>query len=286
MNWVVYHIASGQAFFTGVALIVLAALADMLSHPIAKRVKIVAFSMGMIAVALSSTAIPYWYYAVAVFITMLRFASWFAPEWRRWASVALILTWLIAAAFEIPYHFTPTLQPVSSRSMTVIGDSVTSGMGGSDKSETWPKILAREHRLVIQDISHVGETAASALRRAKQHTIPSPIVIVEIGGNDLLGLTGSEKFERDLDALLNHVCQPDRQVVMFELPLPPFCHEFGRIQRTLARRYGVALIPKRVFLSVLSMNDSTLDSIHLTQKGHEQMAATVWNLVRSAFAGS
>lgn len=71
---------------------------------------------------------------------------------------------------------------------------------------------------------------------------------------------------------------------MFELPLPPFCNEFGRAQRTVAAKHNVILIPKRVFLSVIAGSDSTLDSIHLSQSGHQFMADCVWRLVRSAFS--
>ena len=156
-------------------------------------------------------------------------------------------------------------------------------MGGSDRSEKWPTILAKQHDLTVQDISHMGETAGSALKRARRHEISSAIVVLEIGGNDLLGFTSSVEFARDLDALLAYVAAPSRQLVMFELPLPPFSHEYGRVQRTLARKHNVSLVPKRVFLSILAANDSTLDTIHLTQAGHNRMAQCVWQLVSSAY---
>lgn len=70
---------------------------------------------------------------------------------------------------------------------------------------------------------------------------------------------------------------------MFELPLPPFYHEYGRIQRAVAAKYHVLLVPKRIFLSAIAGSDSTLDSIHLSQSGHEFMADCVWRLVKSAF---
>lgn len=108
---------------------------------------------------------------------------------------------------------------------------------------------------------------------------------MEIGGNDVLGTTTTSQFATDLEALLSNIATSDRQVIMFELPLPPFYHEYGRIQRTIAARHHVILIPKRVFLSVIAGNDSTLDSIHLSEAGHESMAATVWRSVGSAFEG-
>lgn len=283
MNWVVYHIASGHAFFTGVALVVLAVLVSSRNKPISNRIAVWAFLIGAVAITISSTAIPYWYYVVALVPTVAWVISCYVKSWNRWAPTAVVAVWLVAAALEIPYHMTPSLSPATERSIAVIGDSVTAGMGGRDKSKKWPAILADQHDFVVQNISHMGETAASALKRVKKHQISAPIVIVEIGGNDLLGSTTSAEFEVDLDALLAHISAPDRQVIMFELPLPPFCHEYGRIQRTLARKHRVSLVPKRIFLSVLVADDSTLDTIHLSQAGHDRMVNCVWQLVRSAF---
>jgi acyl-CoA thioesterase-1 len=285
MNWLVYHVASGHAFFTGVALLVIAGLASTRSKPVPKRITGLAFSIGAIAIAISSTPIPYWYYAVALAVTVAWLISPLvvSTRWRRWSTLAVLAAWAIAAVLEIPYHLTPRLHPTSSRSLTVIGDSMTAGTGGEDRSKTWPNLLAREHDLTVQDISHVGDTAASARKRVKGEPIASPVVLLEIGGNDLLGSTPSAQFSRDLDALLAHASAPGRQVVLFELPLPPLHHEYGRIQRSLARKHNAALVPKRVLSSILASKDSTVDTIHLSQAGHRRMAACVWQIVRSAF---
>ncbi len=284
MNWLVFHIVSGHAFFTGVLLVMLAAFASNSSKPLVKRITVISFLIGSIAIAISSTPIPYWYYAVALVVSIAWMISGFVKQWRRWTSFTVIAIWLVAVAIEIPYHLLPTLQPSSSRSITVIGDSVTAGIEEDDKSETWTHIIAKQHHLSVQDFSHVGETASSALKRAKKYPITSSVVFLEIGGNDLLGSTTSQKFSHDLDALLEHVSSDERQVIMFELPLPPFYHEYGRIQRTLAAKHNVSLIPKRVFFFIIASNGSTLDSIHLSQTGHKQMASTVWNIIEGAFS--
>ena len=283
MNWLVYHIVSGQSFVTGVALLVVAAFASTRTKPLFSRVTVLSFLIGAIAVIVSSTAIPYWYYAVAVTVTMVWITSRFKKEWRRQSALAMAGAWLIAALIELPYHITDSLEPAQTRTMTVIGDSVTAGVDGDETSETWPNLLARQHHIKVQDISHIGETAASALKRAKSQSIESSVVVVEIGGNDILGSTTTAEFARDLEALLAFLESTDRQVIMFELPLPPFCHEFGRIQRTAAARHSVTLVPKRVFLSVIAGSESTLDTIHLSQAGHQFMADTVWSLVQDAF---
>ncbi len=283
MNWLVYHIVSGQAFFTGVCLVVLASITSMSTRPICQRATVLTFLIGIIAIIVSSTAIPYWLYAVATLVTFAWIASRFKQSWRLWAPYATIAIWMVVAIVEIPYHIMPSFSLSGDRSIAVIGDSVTAGIGGDEKSERWPAILAREHQLKVQDISHVGETAASALKRARSQAITAHVVIVEIGGNDILGSTTSAQFATDLDALLGFLATENRQIVMFELPLPPLCHEFGRVQRAVAAKHNVRLVPKRVFLSVIAGDASTLDTIHLTQEGHQLMAACVWGFIQSAF---
>lgn len=282
MNPIVFHLVSGQAFFTGSVLVMVAAWLSTRENRVAKRVMVLLFLLGMIAIVVSSAPLPYWFYGCAGVITLVWVCSCFVKKWRRWSAYAVIGVWAIAIGLEAPYHLTPTLKPVASRSMTVIGDSVTAGLG-SDKIETWPRILAREHDLQVQDISHVGDTVSAALKRVQKEPVDPSIVLLEIGGNDILGSTTTAQFAKNLDALLSELAAPNRQLIMLELPLPPFYHEYGRIQRRLAQKYDVALVPKRVFLSILAGGESTLDSIHLSEAGHQNMADVVWGLVKPAY---
>jgi len=63
---------------------------------------------------------------------------------------------------------------------------------------------------------------------------------------------------------------------MLELPLPPLFNRFGEIQRRLARRYDVLLVPKRYFAGVLIGEQATLDGLHLSPAGHQKMADMIW----------
>jgi acyl-CoA thioesterase-1 len=176
----------------------------------------------------------------------------------------------------------PVLAAVQERQIAVIGDSLTAGYGESDLTRKWPAILRDRHGVAVEDFSKAGATVASAAQGLEQVSIDAPVVIVEIGGNDFLGGGSVAAFEAGLDALLKAVCQPGRQVAMFELPIPPLYEGFGRVQRDLASRHGVALIPKRILLSVIAAADATVDSLHLTQQGHDEMADVVWTLLEPA----
>lgn len=283
MNWLVYHIVSGHAYFTGVILLLVAALASTDSRAVVKRIQVLSFCVGFVAVVVSSTAIPYLVYIVAAAATLAWVISRYRMTWRNRAQRAFVAVWVLAGLAELPYHLMPSLNLAVDRSIGIIGDSVTAGFGEDETAETWPSLLAREHNLQIQDISHVSETASSALKRAMSHPITASVVIIEIGGNDILGTTTAAQFERDLNALMTFLTATGRQIVMFELPLPPFYHEYGCAQRTIAAKHHVDLIPKRIFLSVISDRQATLDTIHLSQSGHHRMVDCVWRVVRSAF---
>ena len=282
MNPVVYHIASGQAFFTGCTLILLAVLLSLSQSKLARRGMGLAFLLGVIAVVVSSTPLPWWLYGVLGIVTLIWLLVQFRKPKQRRLSYVVIVVWLAAVGWELPFHLLPHVGPVEDPSLTVIGDSVTAGLG-DPQTTIWPVLLNHEHGLTVQDFSRVGATVSSARKQVAETRIESHLVLLEIGGNDILGSTTTAEFETGLEQLLAELAAPGRQLVMLELPLPPFYNRFGLIQRKLARKYGVKLVPKRVFLSVLAGGGATLDSIHLSQAGHQQMADEVWEIVGPAY---
>jgi acyl-CoA thioesterase-1 len=288
MTWVIYLFGSGAAFFLGIGLILaglgfFAYFQGGLGRAFASLLAVV----GMLLVALSSTPLPYWFYAIAGMATVVwlfaerRTQGWLLAR-RNWLRAVVVALSSAAVALELPYHFSSMIVAEGHPTFYIIGDSVSAGMGG--EKETWPRILARTRPVEVVDLAQAGATAASALRQAESLPQEGGLVLLEIGGNDVLGSTSAAKFERDLGRLLDRVCLPGRAVLMFELPLPPFCNEYGRSQRRLAAEHGVTLVPKRVFASVLTGDEATLDSIHLDRAGHERMAEVVWSLIQPAFA--
>ena len=73
---------------------------------------------------------------------------------------------------------------------------------------------------------------------------------------------------------------------MFELPLLPNRVAYGRIQRRLASKYGVWLIPKHYIVEVIRGSNATLDGLHLSQNGARQMASLVAGFLSSVVKSS
>jgi acyl-CoA thioesterase-1 len=288
VDWVIYLFGSGAVFFIGIGFV----LGGVVLFTLFQRqwLKIIAslFTvLGLLLIAVSAAPLPYWLYGLAGGATLL----WLVAERshgarllarRKWLRGSVAALWVIGAALELPYHLSPILAASGHPKLYVIGDSVAAGVNDREK-DTWPRLLARSHAIEVTDLSRIGATAASALKQAEDLPTNGGMILLEIGGNDLLGSTSATDFEGDLDRLLSHVCSPGRVVLMFELPLPPIRNAYGRVQRRLASEYGVVLIPKRIFLAVLTGEGMTLDSVHLARAGHEQMAEAVWSLIAPAY---
>jgi acyl-CoA thioesterase-1 len=241
-------------------------------------------------IALAATPLPDWFYAGAGFLSLI----WLWSERTTWVRLAgcrkcmrlaTILTWLAGGAAEMPYQFVPRLSGQTASTLYIFADSVTAGMGESAVA-TWPSSLTHAHAIDVKDYSQMGATVATMVRKVEGLPLGPGLVLVEIGGNDVLGSTAARDYERALDKLLGMLTGPGRQVVMFELPLPPFFNDLGRIQRRLARKHDVYLIPKRVFVSVLTAEGATVDSVHLSSRGHDLMAETVWEIIEPGVAGA
>lgn len=280
--------ADGRAYFLGIALVIigLLVLAAGKKRKPSRRIRIVLAArvlliMGVLFILLSATPAPIWFYGLW-FITIV---AWLIhqsePMLKREVGIALrigsLLFCLAAAGMEIPHRLLPKLEPQGQEKVYVIGDSLSAGMGTEEM--TWPKLLAAGVPVEIVDLSAAGATAGTAMEQAKRVPPGPAIIVIEIGGNDLLGGTPGHVFENDLRRLLETLSGDSRRLVMFELPLPPFFNKYGRIQRRLASEFDVALIPKRILSDVIGSARGTLDGLHLSDDGHRQIAETVRRVV-------
>jgi len=196
----------------------------------------------------------------------------------RTLHICLLFISITALLLELPYYFSPNLKKGNFDTIYLIGDSISAGLGLENET-TWPKILRQTYSVNLVDLSVPGATCESALHQADKIIASGSLVVLEIGGNDLLGKTKSPRFESDLDALLESVCRNNQTILMFELPLLPLKTEFGRIQRSVANKYQVYLIPKRLFAKILCPKNNTTDGIHLSPQGHQQMADMIVNFL-------
>ena len=189
---------------------------------------------------------------------------------QSWLLRGTVAFALLIAVQEFPHQLTPAFKISPGAKIYVIGDSISAGMG-RDKV-LWPTVLSEITGLSVTNLAQPGATVASAQKQIAKLPKEPCVVIVEIGGNDLLGGASAEQFRGGLQKLLMHLHNDGHQLLMFELPLYPLTNSFGRAQRELAALYGVTLIPKRFFTNVLGSEGATEDGLHLSPLGHQLFA--------------
>ena len=284
MNLVAGFFGSGYALFLGAAMLVAATLLTLARWRFRQGAVRLTALVGALLFILSSEPLPWFLYGawgatVAVWMWLERDGN--RPRARLAARIAVAILCTTAVLVELPWQFTPAIHG-SFRTLYVIGDSISAGVGGAGE-RNWPRIIGDAHGVTVIDLSRAAETVSSALDRTDKVRERDALVFLEIGGNDMLDYARGDKFEEDFDALLRAVAGPGRTLVMMEIPLPPFCNRFGMIQRRLALKYNAILIPKRIFMRILTGPGATVYGLHLSQAGHERMAEVLWGILGPAF---
>lgn len=292
MNPAVLYFASGDSLYLGSVLLLLAIVASPL---LKRRWMLVPRNItSWVAVVLIVMASPpvFWlldsiFFAVFVvwFIasnTVKLSATWVRLRWS--AAIVLCLSVLALSVSELAHRKMPLITGIPSDHLAVIGDSISSGI--DLRSAAWPLIFQQMAGVAVKNLSRPGASVADGRVMADKITPDDRIVLIEIGGNDLLSGTPSVEFGRNLDLLLSKLAAPGRIIVMFELPLLPHRIAYGRIQRRLASKYGVWLIPKHYLVQVIGGSNATLDGLHLSQDGARQMALLVTGCLSSVVKSS
>ncbi|NLV41761.1 MAG: hypothetical protein GXY15_11110 [Candidatus Hydrogenedentes bacterium] len=272
-TWLAVQFLSGRVFFFGLlAAAVAVCVFHLMARPRVRSWLGIAAGLSALLVAFSATPLPlwahgFWFVALAATLLLRR------PPRRRGITLAVFcLLSAGLAAWELPRQFIRPFPLAADETFHVIGDSLS--MGADTPDGDWPNLLGGALGIPIVRHAHAGATVGTALSYADE--IPEDqkaAVLVELGGNNLLG--GKGDFARELDEMLGRLRRSGRRVVMVELPLPPLYNAYGTAQRRLARRHGVTLIPKRVLAGVFAAPGATTDGLHLSDEGHRALAAAL-----------
>ena len=278
MNPVFLYLASGESLYLGAALLLAAVAIGHLNDRRMLRSRNVAAWTGLALIIMACP--PFRWLIYATFLAM--FALWyfasnsvvFPKAFRIATAVTLILFLVCGIVFEFSHRQLPEILfgPVSDH-LVVIGDSISAGL--DRRAGPWPTLFQQMTGVQVRNLAQAGATSTDAIKMASKVTPGDGVVLIEIGGNDLLAGVPPEQFERSLKTIFQDLTGPRRTIVMFELPLIPNRISYGQVQRRLAAKYGVRLIPKRYFAQVVSGADATSDGIHLTQTGMQRMSNLV-----------
>ncbi len=296
MKTIIVFIISGQAFFIGNILLILSIIFSFYtgrgqekskrkSHLLFQVLFRITFYSGIILYAVSGTVLPV---VLIMALGMAIISFWLLSQrknrknrlWLNISRIIIVGICLSGILSETQYCEFPRLPNVKRDEIHVFGDSLSGGIGKKGEI-TWSDLI-REKGVKITNHSVGGAGIKGFLTNAGKLKVKNALIIVELGGNDMFRKVPYNEFYRNLDGLLSKLKSDDRTIMMFELPTPPWQCDYFQIQRDLAKKYGVYLVPRR-FLSKLVFNkEYTVDGLHLSNAGHKFMAEEIWKLVKNS----
>ena len=156
----------------------------------------------------------------------------------------------------------------------ILGDSLSYGTG-ANAGEDYPTLLAKSTGWNIINEGVPGDTTAGGLARLpellEQHQ--PKLLIVELGGNDLLHQTAPTEITSNLKAILFAAKAHGIQTILVAIPeISPLKATFGNLSdhplyETIATETNTPLIAD-VFSDVLSDGKLKSDQIHANAKGY------------------
>ena len=153
------------------------------------------------------------------------------------------------------------------------GDSLTAGVGRGEGA-SYPEHLARQLGAEVLNAGVPGDTASLALRRIDRVLAEDPwLVVVALGGNDILRRVPLETTESALNAIVERLLEAGVVPLLIEVR-GPFGGRYGKLFDRLERRHGVPVI-RDVLPKLLLDRRFKSDAIHLNTAGYERLSDAV-----------
>lgn len=200
---------------------------------------------------------------------------------RRWLSAAVVALVLLAGCGS----GTPRLAKLSPSDIVVaFGDSLTYGTGAKE-DESYPAVLSQLIGRTVIRAGVPGEQTAGGLQRLPgvldEHR--PRLVIVCLGGNDMLRKGAAETIEANLRMMLKQISDRGLDAVLIGVPAPGLITSAPDFYAKLAQEFRIPYEGK-VVTSVLYRPELKSDPIHPNAAGYRRMAEAVAELLRDAGA--
>jgi lysophospholipase L1-like esterase len=176
----------------------------------------------------------------------------------------------------------PRLAP--SDAIVAFGDSLTFGTGAAE-AESYPAVLGSLLGRPVVRAGVPGEVTAQGLARLpaviEEHQ--PRLVIVCLGGNDMLRQVKEAEIRSNLRTIIRTLKERGIGVVLIGVPRPALITAAATFYAEIAAEFGIPYEGK-VVTSVLYAPDMKADPIHPNAKGYRRMAEAIAELLKKAGA--
>lgn len=168
-----------------------------------------------------------------------------------------------------------------------LGDSLTQGAGVT-REEAWPDLLANKTGWVVVNGGVNGDTSEAALRRLpnllEQHN--PVLVLVALGGNDMLRHIPQQQTVANLEQILTLIKAHGAKPVLLETPNPSLMGAVFQnlsapdFYRKVAEEQQVPLIEDAI-AEVISDPKLKGDPLHPNAAGHMRLSEKIFKELKS-----
>jgi lysophospholipase L1-like esterase len=199
------------------------------------------------------------------------------------------LCWLVALACALALagcgEKVPQLPRLAPTDVIVaFGDSLTFGTGAAE-AESYPAVLGTLLGRPVVRSGVPGEVTAQGLARLpaviEEHQ--PRVVIICLGGNDMLRKVNEAEIRSNLRAIIRTLKDRGISVILIGVPRPALLTAAATFYAEIAAEFGIPYEGK-VVTAVLYAPDMKADPIHPNARGYRRMAEAVAELMKKAGA--
>ncbi|HET9228430.1 MAG TPA: GDSL-type esterase/lipase family protein [Thermoanaerobaculia bacterium] len=173
----------------------------------------------------------------------------------------------------------PDVPNLDSPGTTIVclGDSITSGVG-TGPGEAYCELLSAKLGIELINAGVPGDTTEDGLARVEDVLAQNPwMVIVELGGNDILGSVPPARSEAALRQILDRLLAARVVPVLVEIEVP-FRGQYADVFERIGDDYDIPVVDESLG-EILLDSDLKADPIHPNAAGHQVLAEAVADVV-------
>lgn len=190
---------------------------------------------------------------------------------------AIIITFA-AIVFFIPKHKTITN---TEGPIVFFGNSITAGQGAR-VGEDFPTLIGKELNVLIINAGVSGNTTYDALLRIDKDVLsqnPS-VVVVELGGNDLLLNEKSDVTKKNLDLIVSKIKPTGAKIVILGIKFFLFNENYETDLQSIVKKYNATYVPD-ILEGIITDDSLKFDDIHPNAKGYQKIAERLTPILES-----
>lgn len=159
------------------------------------------------------------------------------------------------------------------------GDSLTYGTG-AERSESWPSLVGQRCGCLVVNLGIPGETTAEAVRRIDDVLAAhdARMVIVLLGGNDMLRRLPQEQLFQNLRQIIGEIQSSGAMVVLVGLNGFPLDSGYGDEYKRLAKETGSVFVPN-ILGGIFSDPKLKSDQVHPNAEGYKLMSDRIYKAI-------